>query len=484
LESRWLYYMVGAVGLVLHLVLALPLYSWYDRLLAWIPLLILLVLLRGYVLQSHKSIPMLVLVALQIYIFLSLPQLTQEYLPLSGGEVYAPSDRAVTTAMVLTVCGELVFIFSYQFAAILSKRVTTSFYKSTYAPTLGWTSATVIYSVLAFLIYLSTTLGAYYFPLSIRYLMTQLFNAYLGLAILLYIGHSFDRKRVIAAAYILAVGMSMIGFLQGMLTAIVAPFVLLFLARWVWGKIFDFRWAIFAIVIVFLINPVKDEFRLLPSWINQEPSSLGLAQDRFNDWSLSFEKVWILGESQEDVYSSTAIRSSDLLSLTQAIDLVPDVIPYNEGEGMDDAMLFWIPRLLWPSKGNSTDLIYNRYGLTFGYLSEEQIGKTAVGISVFAEGYWNFGTSGVLIFLAASGMLLGIVFGNNGKFEQVSTLICIVYVAPMIMVLQALSVTLASFPSFIIGATLALRMLSFASRVLSSRPLRVRRSLRLADTMR
>jgi len=152
------------------------------------------------------------------------------------------------------------------------------------------------------------------------------------------------------------------------------------------------------------------------------------------------------------------------LSFTQTIDLVPSVIPYNEGDGMDDAMLFWIPRILWPSKGSTTDLIYNRYALTFGYLAPEDVGKTAVGISVFAEGYWNYGTYGVFAFLFVAGFILGTLFGNNGRTGQVSTLVCMVYVAPTILVLQALSVTLASLPSFLIGITIALRGLSLASR--------------------
>lgn len=193
---------------------------------------------------------------------------------------------------------------------------------------------------------------------------------------------------------------------------------------------------------------------------------MDLVQDRLRDWSASFEKVWIRGESDDAVYMSTASRASDLLSFTQAIDLVPDVIPYNEGEGMDDAMLFWIPRILWPSKGSTTDLIYNRYALTFGYLAPEDVGKTAVGISVFAEGFWNYGIYGVFGFLGIAGLILGTLFGNNGRSGQVSTLVCIVYVAPTILVLQALSVTLSSLPSFLIGVAIALRGLSLAARAL------------------
>jgi hypothetical protein len=467
LRGRWLYYGVAAMGLILHLALALPLYQWYDRLLAWIPLVILLFILRQYVLQSQKSIPILVLVALQIYIFFCVPQFSQEELNLSYGQVYAPSTNGVTMTMLLTVGGELVFIFAYRLAAILTRRISAALYQITEAPNLRWAAIAPIYGLAAFMIYISATLTVNYLPVSVRFLTTQLFNVYLALAILLYLGHSFSKKRLLVMAYLLATGMAFVGLIQGMLSAIVGPFVLLFLARWVWGKRFDVRLVVLTVLAILFINPVKNEFRLLPSWLNQDVSSMDLVQDRLRDWSVSFEKVWVEGESDRSVYTSTASRTSDLLAFTQTIDLVPDPISYNAGEGMDDAVLFWIPRILWPSKGGGTDLIYNRYALTFGYLDEEDIGKTAVGISVFAEGYWNYGVYGVFAFLAASGVILGTVFGNNGKTGQVSTLVCIVYVAPTVLVLQALSVTIASLPSFLIGIILALRGLSLAARVLS-----------------
>jgi hypothetical protein len=464
LRGRWLYFGVAATGLVLHLAFALPLYKWYDRLLAWIPLVIFLFLLRRYVLQPFKSIPILVLVALQIYIFFSVPQFSQEELNLNTGEVYSPSMNSVSLAMALTVGGELVFILAYQIAAALTKGLSDAFYKITETPNLNWVWVAKVYSLAAFGVYMTAALTVSYFPVSVRYLMTQLFNVYLALAILLYIGHSFGRRRLIMIAYLLAIGMAFVGLIQGMLTAIVGPFVLLFLARWVWGKVFDLRWVVLAVLAILFINPVKNEFRLLPSWLNQDVSSMDLVQDRLRDWSASFEKVWLEGDADRSVYMSTASRASDLLSFTQSIDLVPNIIPYNEGDGMDDAMLFWIPRILWPSKGSTTDLIYNRYALTFGYLAPEDVGKTAVGISVFAEGYWNYGAYGVFGFLCVAGLILGTLFGNNGRTGQVSTLVCIVYVAPTILVLQALSVTLASLPSFLIGVTIALRGLSLASR--------------------
>jgi hypothetical protein len=363
----------------------------------------------------------------------------------------------------------LIFILGYQLAARLSRKLTSRFYLFSSAPTLKWETVAKLYSVASFIIYMMVVLSVNYLPLTIRYVMTQLFNAYLALAILLFMGHSFNRKKLIVLAYLLALGMSFIGFLQGMLSSIAGPFVVVFLARWVWAKTFDLRWVLFAVIAIILINPVKNEFRLLPSWLNPDISSVELVQGRLEDWSTSFEKVWVEQESDRSVYTSTASRTSELLSFTQAIDLVPAEIPYNSAEGMDDAMLFWIPRVLWPSKGSTTDLIYNRYALTFGYLAPEDLGKTAVGISVFAEGYWNFGAAGVLLFLLLSGLILGGLFGSNGKYEQVSTLVCIVYIGPTVLVLQALSVTLAALPSFLIGVTIALRGLSLAAPVFSQR---------------
>lgn len=297
LRGRWIYYGVAATGLVLHLALALPLYQWYDRLLAWIPLAIFLFLLRQYVRQPYKSIPILVLIALQIYIFFSVPQFSQEDLNLTMGEVYAPSMNGVTLAMVLTVSGELVFIFAYQIAATLTRRLSGALYEITETPNPSWAWVAQIYGLVAFIVYLAATLTVSYLPLSLRYLTTQIFNVYLALAIFLYIGHSFSNRRLIVVAYLLATGMAFVGLLQGMLTAIVGPFVLLFLARWVWGKVFDVRWVVVAVLAILFINPVKNEFRLLPSWLNQDVSSMDLVQDRLRDWSVSFEKVW-LEESQ------------------------------------------------------------------------------------------------------------------------------------------------------------------------------------------
>lgn len=474
LVGHWPYYGIAIAGLILHQWLALPIYTWFDRFLAWIPLVIFLYVLRRYAKQPHKSIPILVLITLQVYVFFSLPQFTQDDLRLSRGIMYFPSEGSLTVAMLLTVGGELVFLAAFSLATFLSKKISVALYNPSYTPTISWARITKFYCVLAFLVYALAALTIGYLPVSVRYLATQLLNVYLGLSILLYLGYTYQRRRLIGLAYLLAIGMSFVGVIQGMLTAIVGPLVLLFLARWVWGRVFNVKWVILGILAILFINPVKNEFRSLPSWLNSDTSSFVSVEERLKDWSTSIERVWIEGSADDSVYASTASRTSDLLSFSQAIDQVPEIVPYNNGEGMDMAMLFWIPRVVWPSKGTSTDLIYDRYAITFGYLSEQEIGRTAVGISIFTEGYWNFGVPGVFIFLCVAGLLLGTFFGNNGRVGQVSTLVALAYVAPTVLILQALSVTIASLPSFLVGIYLVLRFFTLTSTMLSHVTLKLR----------
>lgn len=463
LQGRWAYYLAGLIGLVMHLLLARPIYLWYDRLLAWIPLIILLFLLRRYIRQSYKSMPALVLVAAQIYLFYSVPQFTHEYLELYGG-YYAPSDGALSTAMVLVVFGELLFILGYHIAASAGRNFTTSLYRMIPNPNLNWGTVVSLFSLLGFTVYALTALRPNFIPTSIRNIAGQLFNVYLGLALLLYMGRVFSQKRLLIAAYMLAAGMACVGFIQGMLGAVVGPLLIVFLTRWVWGKGFKFRSIVFIAILVLIINPVKGEFRNL-AWGNNDISSFEQVEKRLTDWFTAFAKVW--GESSmNEALQETTTRTNDLLSFAQVIDLVPSSVPYNSGEGLMDLLVQWVPRIILPSKGVSTDLIYNRYAIVFGYSSVEMTRSTTVNISTFTEGYWNFGIWGVAIFLFVSGVLLGLLFGNNGRSEDISVLICLVYIAPSIFILQALTVTVASLFSFLIGIVSALWGLSAVSRLL------------------
>jgi len=463
LHDQWTYYVVGSAGLLLHLLLARQVYLWYDRLLAWLPLVVLLFLLRQYVVQSYNSVPLTILVAVQIYFLYSVPQFSQEEMVLYAG-VYEPTSDALTLSMVLVVVGELLFLWGYHFATRLSIESATSFYRAMPVPTLSWGMVLLVYSLVGVVIYTLATLRPDYIPISLRFVASQLLNAYLGLTLLLHLGHSYNKRWLLISAYILASGMVSVGVIQGMLTSMLGPLFVLFFTKWVSGKGLEVRWIVFAVVVVIIINPIKAEFRSL-AWNERDVATLEDAQGRLTKWAIAFDRVWVERDFDGSALLPTASRTSDLLSFAQAIDYVPSIIPHTLGKGFDDALLFWVPRVLWPSKGSSTDLLYTQYAIEFGYLPFEQTKTTAVGASIFTEGYWNYGVYGVISFLFAYGFILGLLFGNNGKSEQLSTLISIVYIAPQIFILQALAVTVASLCSFMVGITLALWGLSMVSRL-------------------
>src|SRR5439155_1106208 len=207
-----------------------------------------------------------------------------------------------------------------------------------------------------------------YIPLNIRSTAFQLFNTYLGLTLLSYLGHCCNKRWLLISAYILAAGMVSVGVIQGMLTSMLGPIVVLFLTSWAWGKGLEFRWILIAILAIVIISPVKGQFRSL-AWKEKDVASLSDAQARLEKWSIAFDRVW------------------------------------------------------------------------------------------------NDGVYGVISFLFAYGVILGLLFGNNGKSEQLSMLISIVYIAPQIFILQALALTVASLFSFMVGVTISLWGLSGVSRL-------------------
>lgn len=71
-----------------------------------------------------------------------------------------------------------------------------------------------------------------------------------------------------------------------------------------------------------------------------------------------------------------------------------------------------IPRFLWPDKPEATaqGRIFNRL------VSGHDEASTRVGVSIYADGYWTMGWSGVILFSAIMGMILGVVIRINYSF--------------------------------------------------------------------
>jgi hypothetical protein len=458
------YYFVAVVGLFVHLIFGHPLYQWYDRVLGWLVFVIFLAVLRFTFRQARRSVPIALLVAGQIYIFYGMAQFSQSEMTLLLG-TYVPSDEALTWALALVVVGELLFLLGYYVASPLSDVVARICYRRLPVPTEKWSSGIIFYSLIAFLVAATISLHPKYIPTTFRFFLSQIFNLYLGLALLLYVGFTYGNKKTLKAANLIVIGMLLVGLIEGMLGTMMGTVIEVFVARLVWRKELGLKWLIIAVILFILLNPVKYEFRR-EVWVNKEKdvTSLGQIEYRLENWLDSFQRVWILKTTSQNVVEPSASRTSELLPFAQVIDYVPSKVPYDSGRSLRDALLFIVPRFIAPNKGSSSDLLYNRYAVTFGFTTPEGTETTTIGTSIFAEGYWNFGVLGVFFYLLSAGLILGDFFAANGKFERVSTMICLAYLGPLIFPLQPLAMTIPAIIVYIVGVFISMSLLSFVSQ--------------------
>lgn len=81
-------------------------------------------------------------------------------------------------------------------------------------------------------------------------------------------------------------------------------------------------------------------------------------------------------------------------SLERVLAWTPSLVPFWEGATYDSIPYLFIPRFLWHDKPSRH--IWNKYGKAYGVLSEDD-NQTSVAISYFAEGYMNFGFTGMYV---------------------------------------------------------------------------------------
>lgn len=455
LQSRLLYVATGTLGLFLHLWLAMPIYSWSDRLGAWVLLVVLLIALRDFLKRGVKSLPIFLLVSAQIYLFYGVPQFSQDRMELLTG-LYSPTARALSWAVWLVVLGEVLFLAGY--GLVLRWMGGRNYFdRFLPVPSRSWKAAVFVYSIPSAILYGLSTLRPDAIPLAIRMATLSFFNLWLALALLLYLGYMGKDRRSLAGAWVIITGMSALGFIQGGMGAIVFPVVMGFIAAWLWARAIRVRWLVLVLMATVIINPVKNRFRSL-AWEDKDVSSVEKVEFRLDSWSQAFTDVWggAVGDSVQQNVMQTASRASDLLSFAQAIDYVPSQIPFNRGEGMATSFFYWIPRIFWPDKKMSSDLLYNRYAITFGYLSTAGTEKSTTGASVYTEGYWNFGWVGVLLFLTASGLLLGLLFGHNGRTGDASSLVAVAYLGANMLLLQPVTLVFPAAVTYAVGVSVAL----------------------------
>lgn len=462
------YLVVGLTAGIAHLTLAKDLYRWQDRFLACILLVILLIAIHGTMVSGARRFPLLTFVLLQAYVMYGLPQFTQEGMQLLGGW-YVPPQAAVTGAMTLVVGAVMGAVGAFLAAQRLASLQGFNFAALFPRPDRRWRVPLLLFSMACLVQSFLENTRPDLVPLVVRNVFACVFSPALALCLVLHHGLRYNDQLFRRLGVGMAAIMMAFGLLSSMLESIVLPMYLVVASHWVWRRQLRLRWACLAFAAFALLNPVKGAYR---SWVSEMPavSSAEDAVDRLAEWGRRTSEFWHSPSAAVASTTTMASRTSGLVPLAQVVDWVPSVVPHNRGEGLGTAFLFFIPRVVWRNKPGGTDLINNRYAVTFRYTTRAGVERTTFGIWQPADGYWDFGIAGALGYLALTGFALGFLFSRHTMQEDVGNILCIALSASFFQVFGPFYGFVASLFSLFSGAWIALATIALTGQSLFAGP--------------
>lgn len=369
-------------------------------------------ILRAVQRRHEQELPYREAYTASFYIFFVLPIFGMEPLPLVNG-LYIPSTEAIEWALYASVLSLSVFwVFSHfglrlgqmarhWIAAPLPKRL----------PQLN--AGRFILVVIAPLVLVAHYMMVHVpdsIPVSMRQLVVSFLSPTLLLAATLWLADKTNINYYRLAATILFLSLSLIGLLSGMLENLLQPVLVVLAYRWVAGKRLPMKWILLGIILFLFLNPAKLSYRAQTASLAEESGRALSFEEKLEVWQDAIATKWFSSESSENLtqnLDSTRSRISDLVPVAQAIEYVPERVPYANGAPWLAIPYSFVPRLLWEGKPDLTQISNSLYATIFNRLSESQTAVTAFNIPQMADGYWNFGWLGIVIVAGAAGLVVG-----------------------------------------------------------------------------
>jgi hypothetical protein len=455
---------VTAVGLTtvmlpIHLIAAKPTFGLGDRFIAWLLCVIAIATIAWHVELARGALPLLPFVATQYYICYGAAQFVQEDLPLLSGH-YVPPPWSITAGSALALGG----LISFTGAFVLSSPRSGSAAKAwRVVPTITakWRSGALVLATLACAEAAVANLRPELIPVEVRNILYLTANPYLALVVLLYLAYHEKLQSMRLAAWAVAVATTTFGFFSGMLEPTLVPFTTLALGRWIWGRQRPTAFIVGGLLVVVLLNPTKIVYRELL----ERDRSVGAFdfRERADIWIESASITWKNSFRVRENSVSVASRTSATLAFAQIVDWVPAIVPYRGYRPVLDTMLYLVPRALWSTKPSSSELIYTPYALTFGLATPQNLEHVTIGVLQPADGYWDFGVIGALLYPAMLGMVMGSLFGVHARGMRAA--MGLVFIADFFQILVPAQVILASSLTVIAGALTTLWVLELFARV-------------------
>jgi hypothetical protein len=459
--------LLGLSGCAVHFLLAAPLYTPLARFSACALLVAAMLATRRFITQPEASGPLIPLVTLQIYVVYGLAQFRAEPLALVHGP-YLPSERSVeTAAILLAVCTVLMLLSAYWAARKFRNSQFGSFFPD---PSARWRSAVIAYFLLTVAISFYTALVGS--AAGVRNVLVAVFSAPLALCLLVYFATTLRDRLLLTMSYAGAILFSVIGLLSGFLETTVVPLYVLMMSFWVFQRRLKLAWVVAAVLVFALLQPVKLRYRVESPYLAPFTTFAGVEQ-RLSLWATAFIEVWTFESDAIDVVSFVSARTNFLLQFAQVVEWVPGSVPQRGGGALLQVIPYQIPRILWPAKPSISDIVNNPYALTFHQTTEEGLQRVTIGMLQPADGYWDFGVAGSLLYLCATGVLYGAVTGGirpSGRGSRPSrAIVSLCLSAAVFQALVSLATLLASIVSQLIGIWIALRMIELWSAAFPAR---------------
>ncbi|HVN31927.1 MAG TPA: hypothetical protein VMT45_08060 [Thermoanaerobaculaceae bacterium] len=470
LRDPRLYALAALVGGFAHVFLALPLYEWWDRILAWALLCVFLAVVFRFFLDGERRVPLLPLIALQFYVMYGLPQFRETSLFLGSlATLFVPDGWAITAAMGLALAAEVAVLLGYWWGRRRAARTRSHLMRFFPEPHTGWKTGILVYVALSCIFEVEWTIRPDLFPMELRNFAAMLFQPYLAFALCLLVLYRWRAPGWRGLSVGVFSVLMLAGLISGMMEGIVVPIYIAIVARWVWTRTLKAHWIVAAATVFIFLSPAKYAVR---------KAGVGMSEAGFTERAAESLTVWRdqAAFSWSDAAASISPldmltrRTSSLLALAQIVQWVPSVVPFNNGAGLETTALYFVPRVIWRDKPGISDLINNRFAIAFGYASAEGVEQTTFGITQPGDGYWDFGVLGALLYPALLGLLVGWVSHARSKGSHMSLIIQLLFSAFFFQSLSAFQNILASLFTFFVGCWLALFAINATAELTGTAP--------------
>jgi len=387
-------------------------FDWTHRLLA-AALGLFAYLIADYDWRSSRArgvAPLLAVSALTYYVYFGLAMIWEGTLrPLRG--TFKAEPETILAAQVAVLVSLVTYAAAYRWFLGRGSRLAAPLTRTLPAPTAvtGLLPWAVLWAAVALVVRLASAIAPGAIPQAVAASVGALFSTPFVVGLLAWVDHHRSTPATRFLLFGITALLSVAGLLSGMLAETLIPLATLAASRLLLTGRFPWLLVAAGLVLFIVLQPAKFAYRQETFADEQGRRSDVTVQDRMSVWWDALVRTWSgHGEDNPEITDSMS-RVAELLPVTQAIEWVPDRVPYAGARHWLDALVMWIPRVAWPEK--PVQELWREYGITFNRQTELGARTTAVGVPQVAEGYWSMGWIGVLLAALVSGGLLGLSAG-------------------------------------------------------------------------